>query len=111
MPSRAYTSFLRKRNDNELAVNDVCVNALMGLYLISTYTQVYNMGRNLIVSMPSRASTSLLQEKGASRSQEDQLCQCPHGLVPHCYGIEHIVTAIDEYGCQCPHGLVPHCYV
>ena len=38
------------------------------------------------------------------------MCQCPHGLVPHCYGIHHIDQRRKCPGCQCPHGLVPHCY-
>ena len=36
MPSRAYTSFLPERNDYEIRYKEGCVNALSGLYLIST---------------------------------------------------------------------------
>ena len=38
-----------------------------------------------MVSMPSRASTSLLHCNRCRRSKCLYLCQCPHGLVPHCY--------------------------
>ena len=63
------------------------------------------------------------------------MCQCPLGLIPHCYGYRRgcyrrrmrcvnalsglylIVTkyvkpylAPDSVGCQCPLGLIPHCY-
>ena len=37
-------------------------------------------------------------------------CQCPHGLVPHCYCGGAIVKKTVAISCQCPHGLVPHCY-
>ena len=40
------------------------------------------------------------------------LCQCPLGLVPHCYG--NLESSLQQHGttemCQCPLGLVPHCY-
>ena len=63
------------------------------------------------------------------------MCQCPHGLIPHCYlnrvcecgigplgvnaltGLYLIATwhnnennDLEEVLCQCPHGLIPHCY-
>ena len=86
--------------------------------------------------MPSRASTSLLHEMIYENSLAvKSKCQCPHGLVPHCYKVL-MKTAAEQYedvsmpsrastsllqgnrntrneslfGCQCPHGLVPHCY-
>ena len=38
--------------------------------------------------MPSRASTSLLQADVDTLANEAvNECQCPHGLVPHCYKI------------------------
>ena len=85
--------------------------------------------------MPSRASTSLLRNRqGNINSIVFYMCQCPHGLVPHCYAFEAGVDATvrgvsmpsrastslllrkvmknikDFNECQCPHGLVPHCY-
>ena len=39
------------------------------------------------------------------------LCQCPLGLVPHCYLTEAHIHPLDPNKCQCPLGLVPHCYV
>ena len=36
--------------------------------------------------MPSRAYASLLQSKAAGNEQVPAAtCQCPHGLMPHCY--------------------------
>ena len=60
MPSRAYTSFLPyvyRRIDHRYN----CVNALSGLYLISTNTQGIAIEHAYDVSMPSRAYTSFLQ--------------------------------------------------
>ena len=82
MPSRAYASLLLADN-LQIRTCIVCVNALTGLCLIAT---------------------------GNVRTNDltiDQVCQCPHGLMPHCY-------LTDNYYlinvCQCPHGLMPHCY-
>ena len=60
MPSRAYTSFLRKRDLFQKWGFGVRVNALSGLYLISTND---------------KNSTILIGIK----------CQCPLGLIPHFY--------------------------
>ena len=61
------------------------------------------------VSMPSRASTSLLPASIRQLLLLWLRCQCPHGLVPHCYEDKHLYALINLV-CQCPHGLVPHCY-
>ena len=61
MPSRAYTSFLRERMLDRLYYEDECVNALSGLYLISTEKGVVYEEDYREVSMPSRAYTSFLQ--------------------------------------------------
>ena len=63
MPSRAYTSLLLT-NKSALDALDICVNALSGLYLIVTYDQDCDY-------------------KGI-----DFRCQCPLGLIPHCYEIK-----------------------
>ena len=111
MPSRAYTSFLRK-NRLQLQITFQGVNALSGLYLISTLNLrvrslqllqscqcplgliphfykivVFIIGVLLVfVSMPSRAYTSFLPRLKISKSQYAKLCQCPLGLIPHFYG-------------------------
>ena len=59
MPSRACTSLLQGKN----------------------YEKIYLYH----VSMPSRACTSLLQEEEVTVVALFTLCQCPLGLVPHCY--------------------------
>ena len=64
MPSRAYTSFLQKRLCFARAVGVIRVNALSGLYLISTRDR----------SCPQQTMV---------------MCQCPLGLIPHFYrGLE-----------------------
>ena len=62
------------------------------------------------VSMPSRASTSLLHDIALAQWLCENMCQCPHGLVPHCYAGYDTAMAVVYVTCQCPHGLVPHCY-
>ena len=59
--------------------------------------------------MPSRASTSLLRPLVKKTNKLIFKCQCPLGLVPHCYRLacQEETTFIS---CQCPLGLVPHCY-
>ena len=47
MPSRAYTSFLREEMLNRIYYKDECVNALSGLYLISTKYQYKTGGMTL----------------------------------------------------------------
>ena len=38
------------------------------------------------------------------------MCQCPLGLIPHCYKSNHILPSGRKELCQCPLGLIPHCY-
>ena len=64
MPSRASTSLLLFRSVKDLRV-------------INSY-----------VSMPSRASTSLLPAILGNIGRMTSLCQCPLGLVPHCYAVD-----------------------
>ena len=59
MPSRAYTSFLHQRRLSRLSLIR-CVNALSGLYLISTSQK----HRSIVCRL---------------------VCQCPLGLIPHFY--------------------------
>ena len=63
MPSRAYTSFLLNwRYDRGAVILRASVNALSGLYLISTIDVVITgESEHAAVSMPSRAYTSFLQ--------------------------------------------------
>ena len=64
---------------------DLCVNALSGLYLISTFTRI------------------LLDLESSG-------CQCPLGLIPHFYGLCLLDRVYDHETCQCPLGLIPHFY-
>ena len=111
MPSRAYTSFLPVLCQSDWGFTIARVNALSGLYLISTvrYVRNYNetaesvnalSGLYLIstiiyfiwskyrrgfVSMPSRAYTSFLRNMWCSGNFTKWKCQCPLGLIPHFY--------------------------
>ena len=62
MPSRAYTSFLPNK---PVKITDAKsgVNALSGLYLISTRNCLMEGSAEIIVSMPSLAYTSFLQSR------------------------------------------------
>ena len=63
MPSRAYTSFLLTTlRSLIISMSVICVNALSGLYLISTMDTIVPEMMDLM------------------------LCQCPLGLIPHFYG-------------------------
>ena len=66
------------------------------------------MARNQ-VSMPSRANASLLRGEMIPMDLFVEVCQCPHGLMPHCYPLFR-TSDCDVVMCQCPHGLMPHCY-
>ena len=112
MLSRAYTSFLLRYELNPEVNGNYRVNALTGLYLISTRWKTMQKFLPLQgVSMPSRASTSLLLLPSLTSEKDRKLrCQCPHGLVPHCYTTHTEFKDVNRTMCQCPHGLVPHCY-
>ena len=86
MPSRAYTSFLPKRCQTQMVKSPSGVNALSGLYLISTKRHVEDWTRI-------------------------EGCQCPFGLIPHFYMIKYHHCLMTVMECQCPFGLIPHFYV
>ena len=68
-------------------VYEESVNALSGLYLISTSTNT---------AIPTGIA---------------ETCQCPLGLIPHFYIERAIRTVIQNtWVCQCPLGLIPHFY-
>ena len=109
MPSRAYTSFLLKLLCQSLSYNKWRVNALSGLYLISTLsiTLIYSIitcvnalsGLYLI-------STTLVRDTWVMDLRE---CQCPLGLIPHFYWTS-LHRRQKVLLCQCPLGLIPHFY-
>ena len=84
MPSRAYTSFLLVSNV-VLPKHHDRVNALLGLYLISTW-----IGRRFLLTTAT--------------------CQCPLELIPHFY-VRYVGKRWHLHQlCQCPLGLIPHFY-
>ena len=54
------------------------------------------------VSMPSRASTSLLRATVLCQSSWGYTCQCPLGLVPHCYVRSAVVHSVNKDGVSMP---------
>ena len=73
---------------------DYCVNALSGLYLIVTDSSLWRVICNHTVSMPSRAYTSLLHIRKGKDNNALIKCQCPLGLIPHCYHIRMISVSL-----------------
>ena len=61
------------------------VNALSGLYIISTHMSCYGKVDGIKVSMPSRAYTSFLPRQCVQLASWDVKCQCPLGLIHHFY--------------------------
>ena len=112
MPSRAYTSLLQRLRRNRSSCKSYSVNALSGLYLIVTHLFLFGKLRyKSRVSMPSRAYTSLLRRGSFTDLISLLRCQCPLGLIPHCYcNVWHVGKRRHLYQCQCPLGLIPHCY-
>ena len=135
MPSRASTSFLPEARKGELCSLSMCqcphgliphfysytavhqksiiprVNALTGLYLISTQHSTCHVCGSRNVSMPSRAYTSFLPGGTRHYSIDSYcLCQCPLGLILHFYAKEYGDIINIPFPCQCPLGLIPHFY-
>ena len=53
------------------------------------------MARNQ-VSMPSRANASLLRGEMIPMDLFVEVCQCPHGLMPHCYRSNYVKESFKE---------------
>ena len=81
MPSRAYTSFLPESWVLYVLKNGCCVNALSGLYLISTFFVFSKILWHII------------------------LCQCPLGLIPHFYSSIDVLSAPANIGVNALSGL------
>ena len=135
MPSRAYTSFLRRRSIWFGQDQSPCQ---CPLGLIPHFYANDPDGWDMLeddVSMPSRAYTSfLLSVAYGYKIIGALLCQCPLGLIPHFYNEEvKVIVPIREVSmpsraytsflpilkpmillcqkvCQCPLGLIPHFY-
>ena len=73
MPSRAYTSFLQIEVGPDVKYI-IGVNALSGLYLISTSLEDFLEATKEIVSMPSRAYTSFLQDMWSEENVDWRFC-------------------------------------
>ena len=86
MPSRADISFLRRGGLEKEPYGIQCVNALSGLYLISTNATDLRM------------------------IHETYVCQCPLGLITHFYSESQENTRLKTEVCQYPLGLIPHFY-
>ena len=136
MPSRAYTSLLRRISEPSENMS-AGVNALTGLYLIATrnwsvrdaslmdqpcqcphgliphcYLLVSLMisSMKLIVSMPSRAYTSLLLPSDSNGVSESFSVSMPSRAYTSLLQLNEDLLMLTTGTCQCPHGLIPHCY-
>ena len=87
------------------------VNALSGLYLISTRIRILESWRLQNVSMPSRAYTSFLP------TMKKEVCRKENEGVNALSGL-YLISTLDRVEipekpkevCQCPLGLIPHFY-
>ena len=108
MPSRAYASFLPFWRRIPSWADEDCVNALTGLCLISTFSNRNVTGGRSFVSMPSRAYASFLQKLQKTLECVKNMCQCPHGLMPHFYcNAHHFAHMIAE----CVNALTGLCLI
>ena len=84
MPSRASTSLLRDTCRRNATYIHVSMPSRASTSLLRD-NKAYSSVHHFTVSMPSRASTSLLRLACQEETTFISMCQCPHGLVPHCY--------------------------
>ena len=85
------------------------VNALSGLYLISTEKKLLRLQ---YFGLSCQCPLGLIPHFYAIDSVSElkyALCQCPLGLIPHFYVTLSIYTIVAN-ACQCPLGLIPHFY-
>ena len=96
MPSRAYTSLLRKRIFRNWQKSQL-VSMPSRAYTSLLRRARYNLSRFCqVVSMPSRAYTSLLLSVWQlNLLKRLGTCQCPLGLIPHCYA-ENFKKMVDN---------------
>ena len=112
MPSRAYTSFLHDDRIDIMRDDLSRVNALSGLYLISTEYLKARSDLYVIVSMPSRAYTSFLLEFTPISLEDLNTCvNALSGL--YLISTKQLTRHLEDASvmCQCPLGLIPHFYV
>ena len=98
--SGLYLISTRNMSRDQMMLLRLCVNALSSLYLISTSERVHMNLINFFVSMPSRAYTSFLRRKWIVCSGTGfGWCQCPLGPIPHFYGVDKGNTDHEEFFC------------
>ena len=86
--------------------------SLIGLYLISTATDmpVLEQVQKSVNALSGLYLISTMEHPSTQLSSS-MMCQCPLGLIPHFYAIKYSGTVyIKVAGCQCPLGLIPHFY-
>ena len=87
MPSRAYTSFLPYSSIFTMNMDFKSVNALSGLYLISTLRHLELSQISVIKCVNALSGLYLISTKSKLPylNEEGFKCQCPLGLIPHFY--------------------------
>ena len=76
------------------------VNALSGLYLISTTYYNYNVEK-IDYSVNALSGLYLISTSAAEKkySSEVSKCQCPLGLIPHFYSYERLLNQLKRRTC------------
>ena len=87
-----------------------CVNALSGLYLISTKNTLRYL-QQIMFGVNALSGLYLISTDKISGVKKMYIgCQCPLGLIPHFYSSTAFSFQKWCFRCQCPLGLIPHFY-
>ena len=88
-----------------------CVNALTGLCLISTGNVTIGTTLEGVCQCPLGLIPHFYWHTRSRAVPTSGVCQCPHGLIPHFYEQLRSVVDWQKEVCQCPHRLIPHFYM
>ena len=107
MPSRAYTSFLHWCICKFPNCYRLSVNALSGLYIISTWRWCKEKWHLSITSCqcPLGLIHHFYLQHSSMMRNRGNLCQCPLGLIHHFYLVFSILTSIITGGVNALSGL------
>ena len=110
MPSRAYTSFLRRDDIYINFYDKYGFNALSGLYLISTKDYQTHSICILKFQCPLGLIPHFYTKEDLYEITPGLKFQCPLGLIPHFYFLIDFASYRPRNLFQCPLGLIPHFY-
>ena len=96
MPSRANASLLRRIYERRITESiKVSMPSRANASLLPITRELTSQSQ-VSVSMPSRANASLLRKRLTITICTASLCQCPHGLMPHCYMMMPILILLPR---------------